>query len=127
MSEDGQDAQASGLRLSSRTAYLLSLALNTTVGFLGQFALFYPYFVARDWLAGLGFGSPGIPFRDGYLGALLIGLALVVAFATITAASNFAVVRRSSVSRLPYWSSAASVALLSSVVQLLLNMGSLYS
>lgn len=127
MGDDGQDTQARGRQLSSRTAYLLSLSLNTAVGFLGQFALFYPYFVARDWLAGLGVGSPGIPFRDGYLGALLIGLVLVVAFAAIISASNFAVIRRSSVSRPPYWPFAVFVALLSSVVQLLLNVGSLYS
>ncbi|GAA2212968.1 hypothetical protein GCM10009850_084300 [Nonomuraea monospora] len=108
----------SGHRLSSRAAYLLSLVLNSLLGFLGQFALFYPYYVARDWLAGLGVAAPGIPFRDGYLGALLIGLVLVAGWVAVMGAVNLAVLRRASVKRRPYWLWAVLVALASSVVHL---------
>ncbi|WP_283134710.1 hypothetical protein [Rhizohabitans arisaemae] len=121
MRKSGQDGKGNNRRLPSYAAYLLSLFLNSTLGFLGQLALFYPYFVARDWLAGLGIAPWGIPFRDGYSGALLIGIPLVVVFAAITAALNFAVLRFSPPSRRLYWSSAVLVALVSSAVQLLWN------
>ncbi len=99
----------------------MAIALNTALGFLGQFALFYPYYVARDWAAGLGIGSPGIPFRDGYGGALLIGIPLVAAWAALSALANGVVLRRASVSRRPYWIFAMAVALLSAIVQLRWN------
>lgn len=127
MHKSRQDGQAIGHRLPSPATYLLSLGLNSAFGFLGQFALFYPYFVARDWLAKLSVGSPGMPFQDGYLGALLIGLVLAVVCAATMAALNLAVLRYASVSRRLYWLCAVLVALVSSVVQLLWNMGSLYS
>ncbi|UBU12573.1 hypothetical protein [Nonomuraea gerenzanensis] len=122
-----QDGRRNGPRLSSKAAYLLCLLLNAVLGFLGQFALFYPYFVARDWLARLGFGSPGIPFQDGYLGALSIGLVLVVVFILAMAAVNIVVLRSAPVSRRPYWLCAVLVALASSIFQLLWNVGSLFS
>lgn len=100
--------------------------LNSALGFLGQFAVFYPYFVARDWLAKLGVVSYGIPFRDGYAPALILGLALIAVFAAIMAAVNFVVLRYASVSRRLYWYSAFLVALASSVVQLYWHMGIVY-
>ncbi|SDI45578.1 hypothetical protein SAMN05421505_15321 [Sinosporangium album] len=124
MSESRKDGQAGGRRLSSRTTYLLSLLLNFALGLPGQFALFYPYFVVRNWLAQLGVGTPGIPFHDGYLGALLIGLALTAAWGVITAGINLAVLRYSRASRRLYWPSAVLVALSSSSLLLLWNMGS---
>jgi len=114
-----------GRRLSWRV-YLLALVLNSMLGFLGQFAIFYPYFVVRDWLAGLGIGVAGIPFRDGYAAALLIGAALVAGYSVMMVAVNVAVLRRASVSQRLYWSFAVSVALVSSVVQLLWNTGSFH-
>ncbi|WP_043637177.1 hypothetical protein [Nonomuraea candida] len=127
MRNSRQDGRRSIHRLSSKAAYLLCLLLNSVFGVLGQFALFYPYFVARDWLAQLGFGSPGIPFQDGYLGALLIGLVLVVVCTLAMAAVNFVVLRSASVSRRLYWLGAVLVALASSIFQLLWNMGSPFS
>ena len=121
MSKSGRSREVSDRRLPSRAAYLVSLVLNSALGFLGQGALFYPYFVTRDWPWELGVGSPGIPFCDGYSGAPLIGLPLAVAFAAIMTALNFAVLRHSSVSRRLYRSSAVLVALASSAVQLLWN------
>ncbi len=67
----------------------------------------------------LGAGSPDIPFRDGYSGALVIGGALVFVWVVAVAAVNFAVLRWSSVSRRLYWSFMVLVALVSAVVQLL--------
>ncbi|GII76144.1 hypothetical protein Sru01_11260 [Sphaerisporangium rufum] len=117
--------RADARRLPPHLCYPLAFVLNSALGFLGQFAFFYFYYVARDVLANLGIGSWGIPFRDGYLGALVLGFAALTVYAAIMAAANLVVVRFSSVSRRPYWGFAVIVSSASSAVQLLWNMGEL--
>lgn len=107
---------------SARTAVALSLAVNAALGVPGQFALFYPYVVARDVLARLGVGSPGIPFRDGYAGALMIGIPLLAVWAGMLVAVNVVILRRTPVSRRSYWFLAVLVASASATAQLVYHL-----